>query len=102
MSNMLDVTVQLLHRELSIRCPASEQDKLLASAKCLNEQLLKIQATDHSIPFEKLLMLAALNTTYEKLYEANGEELITTANADINKLEKKLADALAQQDQMEL
>lgn len=59
------VSVQLLGKSFTIRCPEDKKLALQEAAKQLNTHLQSLRLNSRAGEFEQLLVIAALNMTYD-------------------------------------
>jgi cell division protein ZapA len=59
------VSVQLLGKGFTIRCPEDKKHELEQAAQQLNGQLQSLRMNSKASEFEQLLVIAALNVTYD-------------------------------------
>jgi cell division protein ZapA len=96
-------TVNILGRDFQIACPPEEEESLRRSARHLTTQMEELKTRAPSLPYERLAVLAALNTTHDFLKKA--QEVSTTesmSTREIKQLEKKIDSALSAAMQMEI
>ncbi|MBY0545086.1 MAG: cell division protein ZapA [Gammaproteobacteria bacterium] len=59
------VSILLLGKRFTIRCPEDKQQELELAAKELAERLQTLRGASKTGEFEQLLVIAALNTAYD-------------------------------------
>ena len=99
------VTVKILDKEYQVACPPEQEAELLVSAKYLDKQMRGIRDTGKVIGLERIAVMAALNISHELLQasEENGEPLeIAPSVESVNRINRKLDDALYQLRQLEI
>ncbi|MCB1853685.1 MAG: cell division protein ZapA [Pseudomonadales bacterium] len=106
MSQPNTVTVKILDKEYQVACPAEQEAELMVSAKYLDKQMRGIRDTGKVIGLERIAVMAALNISHELLQasEAGGEEVAaaTPGVESVNRINRKLDDALYQLRQLEI
>jgi len=98
------VTVKILDKEYQVACPEDQEAELVVSAKYLDKQMRNIRETGKVIGLERIAVMAALNISYE-LLQASEQTDGSAAAPDgdsINRLNRKLDDALYQLRQLEI
>lgn len=102
MSQANTVTVKILEKEYQVACPEEQEDDLSTSAKYLDKQMRKIRDTGKVIGVERIAVMAALNICYELLQASQGGGG-GKPNADaMQRLNRKLDEALFDLRQMEI
>jgi len=98
------VTVKILDKEYQVACPEDQEAELVVSAKYLDKQMRSIRDSGKVIGLERIAVMAALNISYELLQasEHGDTGAATPAVESVNRLNRKLDDALYQMRQMEI
>jgi len=99
------VSVKILDKEYQVACPPEQEAELLVSAKYLDKQMRGIRDTGKVIGLERIAVMAALNISHELLQasEENGESVeLPPAVESVNRINRKLDDALYQLRQLEI
>ena len=98
------VSVKILEKEYQVACPEDQEAELVVSAKYLDKQMRNIRDTGKVIGLERMAVMAALNISYELLQASEQTGLDEAAPGDdsVNRLARKLDDALYQLRQMEI
>lgn len=104
MSPANTVTVKILEKEYQVACPEDQEAELVVSAKYLDKQMRSIRDTGKVIGLERIAVMAALNISYELLQasEHGGADEAAPAGESVNRLSRKLDDALYQLRQQEI
>ena len=87
------VTVKILDKEYQVACPEEQEAELMVSAKYLDKQMRSIRETGKVIGLERIAVMAALNISHE---------LLQASEESVNRLSRKLDDALYQLRQLEI
>ena len=106
MSQGNSVTVSILDKEYQVACPDDQQSELIVSAKYLDKQMRSIRDTGKVIGLERIAVMAALNISFE-LLQASEQGIMPQAassadDADFQRLNSKIAEALHQLRQLEI
>ena len=98
------VTVKILDKEYQVACPEDQEAELIVSAKYLDKQMRGIRDTGKVIGLERIAVMAALNISYELLQASgHGDNHEGAAGGEsVNRLNRKLDDALYQLRQLEI
>ncbi|TGD73074.1 cell division protein ZapA [Mangrovimicrobium sediminis] len=100
------VTVKILDKEYQVACPEEQEAELVVSAKYLDKQMRNIRDSGKVIGLERIAVMAALNISYELLQasEQSNQEQPPAAvdSAGMDRLNRKLDDALYQLRQLEI
>ena len=104
MSHPNTVTVKILDKEYQVACPAEQEAELMVSAKYLDKQMRSIRDTGKVIGLERIAVMAALNISHELLRasEETGVVEVPPSVESVNRLNRKLDDALYQMRQLEI
>lgn len=106
MSQPHTVTVKILEKDYQVACPEDQEAELIVSAKYLDKQMRSIRETGKVIGLERIAVMAALNISYELLQASEQTGTSTTeaapAEESVNRLSRKLDDALYNLRQMEI
>ncbi|MCR9105264.1 MAG: cell division protein ZapA [Gammaproteobacteria bacterium] len=102
MSQPNTVTVKILDKEYQVACPEDQEDNLATSAKYLDKQMRKIRETGKVIGVERIAVMAALNISYELVEASQGGGADKTSLDALNRLNRKLDEALYDLRQMEI
>lgn len=84
------VTVLILDKEYQVACPPENRDALLNAARELDGRMRSIRSGGSVIGLERIAVMAALNLSHDLLECQN-----RTQSADLERLQKKLDEALA-------
>lgn len=94
------VIVEIMGKDYQVACPAGQEDALRQSAAYLSKQMNSIRLSGKVQGSERIAVMAALNLSNELLQSRSPEE---NKNAEkINRLNKKLDEALHRFRQLEL
>jgi cell division protein ZapA len=98
------VTVKILEKEYQVACPPEQEAELMVSAKYLDKQMRGIRDTGKVIGLERIAVMAALNISHELLQasEHGAAEDLAPEVESVNRLNRKLDDALYQLRQLEI
>ena len=102
MSQPQTVTVKILDKEYQVACPADQEAELAVSAKYLDKQMRSIRDTGKVIGLERIAVMAALNISYELLQASEQTDAGTPGGDSVDRLNRKLDDALYQLRQLEI
>ena len=102
MSQANTVSVTILDKEYQVACPEEQEADLATSAKYLDKQMRKIRDTGKVIGVERIAVMAALNISYELLQAAGGGEAGKPPADAVQRLQRKLDEALYDLRQMEI
>lgn len=96
------VTVKILEKEYQVACPEEQENDLTTSAKYLDKQMRKIRQSGKVIGVERIAVMAALNISYELLQASQGGGTGKTGDEAMQRLNRKLDEALYDLRQMEI
>jgi cell division protein ZapA len=98
------VTVKILDKDYQVACPEDQEAQLVVSARYLDKQMRSIRDTGKVIGLERIAVMAALNISYELLQASEHADSNETqpAGEPVNRLNRKLDDALYQLRQLEI
>ena len=102
MSQSNTVTVKILDKDYQVACPEEQEDDLATSAKYLDKQMRKIRDTGKVIGVERIAVMAALDIGYELLQAAQGGGAGKPNTDALQRLNRKLDEALYDLRQMEI
>lgn len=102
MSQPKTVTVKILDKEYQVACPEDQEEDLSTSAKYLDKQMRKIRDTGKVIGVERIAVMAALNIGYELVEASQGGGAGKPRSDAVQRLNKKLDEALYDLRQMEI
>jgi cell division protein ZapA len=102
MSQPKNVTVKILDKEYQVACPEDQEEDLSTSAKYLDKQMRKIRDTGKVIGVERIAVMAALNIGYELAEASQGGGSGKPSSDTVQRLNKKLDEALYGLRQMEI
>ena len=90
------ITIQILDRKYSIRCPSSEVLELQEAAKVVDEQMRGLRQTGAISTTEQLAVVSALNVTHELLLiKKQKNNYINVMNRRLQDLQKRIEKFLA-------
>ena len=90
-------------RDYQIACDPDEEDALRQSATYLNKQMEKVKKRGSTLGFEKLVVMTALNISYELLQNTQqADDSESGAQEFLSLLEKKIESALQTSRQFEI
>lgn len=95
MSEYQTVTVTLLDRDYQIACPPEERHALERAARSLDGRLRAIRDGGHVVGLERIVVMAALNLSYE-LQAATEREVAGINDTGLDSLLDKIDRALEQ------
>jgi len=95
-------TVKILDKEYQVACPEDQEAQLLVSAKYLDTQMRNIRDSGKVIGLERIAVMAALNISYELLQASEHASSDAASSEPLNRLNRKLDDALYQLRQLEI
>jgi cell division protein ZapA len=96
------VKVKILDKEYQVACPEDQEEDLTMSAKYLDKQMRKIRDTGKVIGVERIAVMAALNIGYELVQASQGGGGGKASGDAVQRLNKKLDEALFDLRQMEI
>ena len=102
MSQPNTATVKILDKEYQVACPEDQEAQLLVSAKYLDTQMRNIRDSGKVIGLERIAVMAALNISYELLQASEHASSDAASSEPLNRLNRKLDDALYQLRQLEI
>ena len=102
MSQPNTATVKILDKEYQVACPEDQEAQLLVSAKYLDTQMRNIRDSGKVIGLERIAVMAALNISYELLQASEHASSDAAGSEPLNRLNRKLDDALYQLRQLEI
>ena len=100
---IVPVTIEVLEKEYTIACPASERDGLVDSARMLSDRLRQVRDSGKVLSTERMVIITVLNLIHEfnerqreavRNQQAQGE-MQHAIEADIRRLREKLGHAIA-------
>ena len=100
---IVPVSIEILEKEYTIACPASEREGLVESAKMLSDRLRQVRDGGKVLSTERMVIITALNLIHEfnerqrdavRQQQAQGE-VHRAIEADIRRLREKLGNAIA-------
>ena len=95
--------VRLLDKEYRIACPEGEEDKLLSTARYLDNRMKEIRSSGKVIGTERIAVMAALNLAHELLTSQQGQaEQADAAARRVASLRERVEAALNETAQLEL
>lgn len=83
--NTIPVSVRVMGKEYKVSCPEGEHESLLASAKHVDESMLKIREGGKALGAERIAVMAAINIANEML---SGKGAVS--NTDTDKLSTQI------------
>ncbi len=103
---IVPVSIEILEKEYTIACPASEREGLVESARMLSERLSQVRDGGKVLSTERMVIITALNLIHEfneRQREAVRQqrvqgEIHRAIAADIRRLREKLGNAIAAQE----
>ena len=102
MSQPNTATVKILDKEYQVACPEDQEAQLVVSAKYLDTQMRNIRDSGKVIGLERIAVMAALNISYELLQASEHASSDAASSEPLNRLNRKLDDALYQLRQLEI
>ena len=102
MSQPNTATVKILDKEYQVACPEDQEAQLVVSAKYLDTQMRNIRDSGKVIGLERIAVMAALNISYELLQASEQASSDAAGSEPLNRLNRKLDDALYQLRQLEI
>lgn len=100
---IITVTIELLGKYYSIRCPVEEEAALQQAAQYLNQKMLEVQDSGKTINLERIAIISALNVTYQFLqHDQQKTSMISKINQRISHLQDKIDTAIKKPFQTEL
>jgi len=103
MTDSNSVPIQILDKFYRFKCSHPEQQELQLAAQFLDQKMRDIRDNGKIIGVERVAVMAALNIAHELMALQNQKSsYIDTMGNRINILQKKIEEALSQNEQMEL
>jgi cell division protein ZapA len=96
------VTVKILDKEYQVACPEEQESQLVVSAKYLDKQMRGIRDSGKVIGLERIVVMAALNISYELLQGSDHSESSQPSGDSVKRINRKLDDALYDLRQLEI
>lgn len=92
------ITVKIMGKTFSIKCPPERISDLHEAAKYLDEKINEIHSHDKVINIDNLVVITALNISHELLAQKKQNlAYIEDMNGQINNLQNMVAEALAEE-----
>lgn len=102
LNDMVDVSVRLLDKTYQFRCPASEQEHLVQSAKYLQSEIKKTRDTG-VVGADRICLMTALNLAADVLQaQSEKEKLQSETDKKVQALLSRIDEALTNVEQLEL
>lgn len=93
--NILPVSISIMGKKYKIACAEEEQEKLLASARQLDQQMRSIKGAGRVTGSERIAVLAALNMASELMSdEQSHDKSSSVLSEQLNKIRLKIESAL--------
>lgn len=93
------VTINILNRNFQAVCSPEKAPELMRAANYLDKKAREIKQTGKSLDYDKIIVMAALNLSYELLYDRPfGKKYIEEVNSRLNILQNKVNSALQKED----
>ncbi len=90
------ITVIIMDKEYVVGCAEDEREALFATVEFLNRKLREQRDSGKVIGSERVAVMAALNIAHEYLdFRRQHESVSTDLGAGIDRIHKKIMDALA-------
>ena len=102
MSQANTVTVTILDKEYQVACPEEQKSQLVVSAKYLDKQMRGIRDSGKVIGLERIVVMAALNISYELLQASDHSDSSPPSGDSVKRINRKLDDALYDLRQLEI
>lgn len=102
MSQANTVTVKILDKDYQVACPEEQESQLVVSAKYLDKQMRGIRDSGKVIGLERIVVMAALNISYELLQGSDQSDSSPPSGDSIKRINRKLDDALYDLRQLEI
>lgn len=96
------VTINLLNKEFTFKCPQSGMAKLRQSATYLNEKMLEINFGGKTQGFESVVVMAAINICAELIENQSQAINKRQINQRLEKLQQRIEAVLNTEEQLEL
>jgi cell division protein ZapA len=93
------VVVKILDKDYQVSCGADEVDALNASARLLDRQMKTIREGGKVVGLDRIAVMAALNIANDML---RTQTLNSSSDERIERLTRRVKDALAEQKQLNL
>ncbi len=95
------ITIKILDRTYSIKCPAEEAQQLQESATLLDEQMRKIRQAGGGNSTDRIAVVAALNICHEMmLLKQQKNNYIDTMNQQIQDLQNRIKNFLGAEEEV--
>lgn len=96
------ITVSLLNKDFTFKCPGAEVEKLRQAASYLGDKMESINTGSKALGFDQMAVMAAINICAE-LIEKQGSEIQKRRIAQrLEKIQHRLAAVLSTEEQLEL
>lgn len=102
MSEVVQLNLRLLDRDIKIACPANEQDELQQAARFLDQRLRTIRDHAKVVGVERIALMAALDLAHELQQAQKAEGAQRDSSERIARMQTKLQAALLADRQLEL
>ncbi|MGD8416134.1 MAG: cell division protein ZapA [Pseudomonadales bacterium] len=97
------VSVKILDKEYQVACPEEEVEALTAAARYLDRQMSEIRDSGKVFGLDRIAVMAALNIANELLTKRGEVQEVSGHMAErIHRLTERVANALAEQKQLNL
>lgn len=90
----IPVTVTIAEKEYKISCPKGEHESLLASAKSVNDNMLKARESGKALSADRIAVMAAINIAHELVKTNEQTNVDDNFLARIDKMQESIDKAL--------
>ena len=88
------VSIRILDKDYQIHCPPEQQEALLSAAHGLDLRMREIRRSGNVIGLERIVVMAALNLSYELMQAQYQAGSSAAASTDLDRLDAKLTRAI--------
>lgn len=97
------ISVKIADRQYQVKCPPEETQSLQQAAQYLDEQMNKLRQGGSTTSVDRIAVVAALNICHEFMQlQQQQTRYIDHMNERINKLQEKVQEALATEEEVAL
>ncbi len=88
------VSIRILDKDYQIHCPPEQQEALLSAAHGLDLRMREIRRSGNVIGLERIVVMAALNLSYELMQAQHNAGSSAAASTDLDRIDAKLTQAI--------
>ena len=95
------ISIQILDRKYSIKCPANEAQELQEAASVIDGQMKKLRQTSSFTTTDQLAVVSALNVTHELLrLKKQKDNHFNAMNQRLQEMQKRIEKILAVEEEV--